>query len=313
MMLPVFNNPILAQLNDGAILELDGKRIAFSTDSYTVDPIFFPGGNIGDLAINGTVNDVAMCGGQPVYLSVGLIIEEGFSAGDLETIVAEMGRAAEMAGVTVVTGDTKVVPRGAVDKIFINTSGLGLIPPDVNIASHNATVGDQIILSGTIADHAITILTQREGLSFETGITSDTAALNHMVGSMFSVSKDIHVLRDPTRGGVGTALNEIAEKSNMGIRIVEAKIPLKNEVAATCELLGFDPLYLANEGKLLAFVAPADTEAVLAVIQANPLGKDAAVIGEVVDDHHGQVIMETRIGGSRIVDMLAGEQLPRIC
>ncbi len=313
MMLPVFNNPILAQLNDGAILELDGKRIAFSTDSYTVDPIFFPGGNIGDLAVNGTVNDVAMCGGQPLYLSVGLIIEEGFAARDLETIVGEMGKAAEKAGVTVVTGDTKVVPRGAVDKIFINTSGLGLIPPDVDIASHKATAGDQIILSGTIADHGVTILTQREGLSFETSITSDTAALNHMVGDMFTVSKDIHVLRDPTRGGVGTALNEIAEKSNMGIRIVDAQIPLKNEVAAMCELLGFDPLYLANEGKLLAFVAAADTEAVLAAIQANPYGKDAAVIGEVVDDHHGQVIMETRIGGSRIVDMLAGEQLPRIC
>ena len=313
MMLPVFNNPILDQLNDGAILELDGKRMAFSTDSYTVDPIFFPGGNIGDLAINGTVNDVAMCGGQPVYLSVGLIIEEGFPASDLETIVSEMGKAAEVAGVTVVTGDTKVVPRGAVDKIFINTSGIGLIPSDVNIASHRARPGDRIILSGAIADHGITILTQREGLSFETSITSDTAALNHMVNDMFSVSNEIHVLRDPTRGGVGTALNEIAEKSNMGIRIAEEQIPLKNEVAATCELLGFDPLYLANEGKLLAFVTAVDTEAVLAAIQESPFGKDAAVIGEVVDDHHGQVIMETRIGGKRIVDMLAGEQLPRIC
>ena len=313
MMLPIFNNPILAQLNDGAILELDGKRIAFSTDSYTVDPIFFPGGNIGDLAINGTVNDVAMCGGQPVYLSVGLILEEGFPTRDLETIVREMGRAAEIAGVTVVTGDTKVVPRGAVDKIFINTSGLGLIPSDVSIASHKAQPGDQIILSGTIADHGITILTQREGLSFETSITRDTAALNHMVNDMFSASNEIHVLRDPTRGGVGTALNEIAEKSKMGIRIFETQIPLKDEVAATCELLGFDPLYLANEGKLVAFVAAADTEALLGAIQESPFGKDAAVIGEVVDDHHGQVIMETRIGGSRIVDMLAGEQLPRIC
>ena len=313
MLLPVFNNPILAQLNDGAILELEGRRVAFSTDSYTVDPIFFPGGNIGDLAINGTVNDVAMCGGDPLYLSVGLIIEEGFPVKDLETIIREMGRAAEMAGVTVVTGDTKVVPKGAVDKIFINTSGLGLIPPDVDIASHNARPADQIILSGTIADHGITILTQREGLTFETGITSDTAALNHMVNQMFAVSKQIHVLRDPTRGGVGTALNEIAEKSNMGIRIFEDKIPLKNEVAATCELLGFDPLYLANEGKLLAFVSAPDTEAVLAAIRQNPFGRDATVIGEVVDDHQGRVIMETRIGGSRIVDMLAGEQLPRIC
>ena len=313
MLLPVFDNPILSQLNDGAILELEGLRVAFSTDSYTVDPIFFPGGNIGDLAINGTVNDVAMCGGNPAYLSVGLIIEEGFPVKDLETIITEMGKAAEMAGVIVVTGDTKVVPKGAVDKIFINTSGLGLIPQDVNIASHNARPGDQIILSGTIADHGITILTQREGLTFETSITSDTAALNHMVNQMFAVSKQIHVLRDPTRGGVGTALNEIAEKSKMGIRMFEEQIPLKNEVAATCELLGFDPLYLANEGKLLAFVSAPDADAVLAAIRQNPFGKDATIIGEVVDDHQGQVIMETRIGGSRIVDMLAGEQLPRIC
>ena len=313
MLLPVFDNPILAQLNDGAIFELGGQRIAFSTDSYTVDPIFFPGGNIGDLAINGTVNDVAMCGGQPVYLSVGLIIEEGFLVKDLETIVSEMGRAAQIAGVTVVTGDTKVVPRGAVDKIFINTSGLGLIPQDINIASHHARPGDQIILSGTIADHGIAILTQREGLSFETSITSDTAPLNHMVNRMFSASKDIHVLRDPTRGGVGTALNEIADKSKIGIRIYEEQIPLKTEVAATCELLGFDPLYLANEGKLLAFVSAPDTDAVLAAIREDPFGKDAIVIGEVVTDHADKVIIETRIGGSRIVDMLAGEQLPRIC
>ena len=313
MLLPVFDNPILAQLNDGAIFELEGLRVAFSTDSYTVDPIFFPGGSIGDLAINGTVNDVAMCGGNPVYLSVGLIIEEGFAVKDLEKIVVEMGQAAEKASVTVVTGDTKVVPKGTVDKIFINTSGLGLIPQDINIASHHARPGDQIILSGTIADHGITILTQREGLSFETSITSDTAPLNHMVNRMFSASKDIHVLRDPTRGGVGTALNEIAEKSQIGIRIYEERIPLKSEVAAACELLGFDPLYLANEGKLLAFVSPSDTDAVLAAIRENPFGKDATVIGEVVEDHSGKVIMGTRIGGSRIVDMLAGEQLPRIC
>jgi len=313
MLLPVFDNPILGQLNDGAIFELEGMRFAFSTDSYTVDPIFFPGGNIGDLAINGTVNDVAMCGGDPVYLSVGLIIEEGFSMTDLEKIISEMGMAAETAGVTVVTGDTKVVPKGAVDKIFINTSGIGLIPPNVDIASHHAKPGDQIILSGTIADHGITILTRREGLSFKTSITSDTAPLNHMVKQMLTTGRGIHVLRDPTRGGVGTALNEIAEKSKIGIKIYEEKIPLKKEVAAACELLGFDPLYLANEGKLLAFVCAEDTDAVLAAIKTNPFGKDAAVIGEVVEDHIGKVILETRIGGMRIVDMLAGEQLPRIC
>jgi len=313
MLLPIFDNPILAQLNDGAIIELEGMRLAFSTDSYTVDPIFFPGGNIGDLAINGTVNDVAMCGGDPVYLSVGLIIEEGFSMTDLEKILSEMGKSAETAGVTIVTGDTKVVPKGAVDKIFINTSGIGLIPPNVDIASHHAKPGDQIILSGTIADHGITILTRREGLSFESGITSDTAPLNHMVKQMLTAGQGIHVLRDPTRGGVGTALNEIADKSKMGIKIYEEKIPLKKEVAAACELLGFDPLYLANEGKLLAFVSAKDAAAVLAAIQTNPYGKDAVVIGEVVEDHIGKVILETRIGGMRIVDMLAGEQLPRIC
>ncbi len=313
MLLPVFDNPILAQLNDGAIFELEGIRLAFSTDTYTVDPIFFPGGNIGDLAINGTVNDVAMCGGDPKYLSVGLIIEEGFSMTDLEKILREMGKAAETAGVAVVTGDTKVVPKGAVDKIFINTSGIGLIPPNVDIASHHAKPGDQIILSGTIADHGITILTRREGLSFESSITSDTAPLNHMVKQMLAAGRGIRVLRDPTRGGVGTALNEIADKSKIGIKIYEEKIPLKKEVAAACELLGFDPLYLANEGKLLAFVSAKDAAAVLAAIQANPYGKDAVVIGEVVEDHIGKVILETRIGGLRIVDMLAGEQLPRIC
>jgi hydrogenase expression/formation protein HypE len=313
MLLPVFNNPILAELNDGAIFELNGMRMAFSTDSYTVDPIFFPGGNIGDLAINGTVNDIAMCGATPLYLSVGLIIEEGFAKADLEKIINDMGTAAQKADITVVTGDTKVVPKGAVDRIFINTSGIGLIPHSVNVASPNAKAGDRIILSGTIADHGITILTRREGLTFESDLTSDTAPLNHLVKQMFAASNNIHVLRDPTRGGVGTALNEIAEKSQIGIKIYEDKIPLKKEVAAACELLGFDPLYLANEGKLLAFVSAEDADAVLAAIAANPFGKDATVIGEVVADHAGKVFMETRIGGKRILDMLVGEQLPRIC
>jgi hydrogenase expression/formation protein HypE len=313
MLLPVFDNPILAELNDGAIFELNGMRMAFSTDSYTVDPIFFPGGNIGDLAINGTVNDIAMCGATPLYLSVGLIIEEGFARADLKKIINDMGTAAQKADVTVVTGDTKVVPKGAVDRIFINTSGIGLIPPRVNVASSNAKAGDRIILSGTIADHGITVLTQREGLTFESNLTSDTVPLNQMVKQILAVTTNVHVLRDPTRGGVGTALNEITEKSKVGIKIYEKKIPLKKEVAAACELLGFDPLYLANEGKLLAFVSEKDTDAVLTAIKANPNGKDAAVIGEVTGDHAGNVVMETQIGGERIVDMLAGEQLPRIC
>jgi hydrogenase expression/formation protein HypE len=232
-----------------AIFELAGSRLAFSTDSYTVDPIFFPGGNIGDLAINGTVNDIAMCGATPLYLSVGLIIEEGLSMTDLETIINDMGRAAEAAGVIVITGDTKVVPRGTADRIFINTSGIGLIPQDVHVASDNAKIGDKIILSGTIADHGITILTQREGLSFETSLQSDSAPLNHMTQKMFSATAagDIHVLRDPTRGGVGTALNEIAEKSEIGIEIIEDKIPLKDEVACRCGL-GSHPIRPLRQG-----------------------------------------------------------------
>ena len=313
LLLPVFDNPILAELNDGAIFDLGGARLAFSTDSYTVDPIFFPGGNIGDLAINGTVNDIAMCGGDPVYLSAGLIIEEGFDLADLKSILQAMGRAAEQAGVSVVTGDTKVVPKGAVDKIFINTSGIGLIPRTVNVASHRAQPGDQIILSGTIADHGVTIMTRREGLSFESDLTSDSAPLNHMVKAILATGNGIHVLRDPTRGGVGTALNEIAEKSRVGIKIVEQKIPLNSAVAGACELLGFDPLYLANEGKLMAFVTADQAQEALCAVKASPYGKEAAIIGEVIDQHAGKVFMETRIGGHRIVDMLAGEQLPRIC
>ena len=315
MMLPVFDNAILAALNDGAIFELEGVRLAFSTDSYTVDPIFFPGGNIGDLAINGTVNDLTMCGATPLYLSVGLIIEEGFSMDRLETIIHDMGRAAKAAEVTVITGDTKVVPRGTADQIFINTSGIGVIPAHIRVACDNARVGDKIILSGTIADHGVAILTQREGLSFETSLQSDSAPLNHMVKKMFAAAAGdaIHVLRDPTRGGVGTALNEIAEMSKLGIEIIEENIPLKPEVAGACELLGFDPLYLANEGKLLAFVSAENTDAVLQAVRSDPGGKDAAVIGEVTDDHPGRVFLKTRIGGKRVVDMLAGEQLPRIC
>jgi hydrogenase expression/formation protein HypE len=313
LMLPIFNNPMLAALHDGAIVDIDGKRLAFSTDTYVVDPIFFPGGNIGDLAVNGTVNDLAMCGAEPLYLSAGLIIEEGFSISDLNKILKSMGAASEKVGVNVVTGDTKVVPKGAVDKIFVNTSGIGRIPDKVNISSQNARPGDTIILSGTIADHGMTILTQREGMTFESPLKSDTAPLHHMVSRMLSICKDVHVLRDPTRGGVGTALNEIAEKSKAGIRIYEEKIPLKNETESVCELLGFDPLYVANEGKLIAFVDANYAEKVLSAIQEDDLGKDAAIIGEVVSDHPGRVVMKTRIGGSRIVDMLTGGQLPRIC
>lgn len=313
LLLPVFDNPILGALNDGAVFHLPEGRLAFSTDTYVVDPPFFPGGCIGDLAVNGTVNDLAMCGAVPLFLSVGLILEEGLPMADLEAIVAAMGRAAAAAGVQVVTGDTKVVPRGAADRIFINTSGVGAVPPGVTIDCSRARPGDRIILSGTVADHGITVLTRREGLAFQAAIQSDTAPLNAMVAGMLAVETDLHVLRDPTRGGVGTALNEIAEKSGVGIRIHEDRIPVRPEVAGVCELLGFDPLYIANEGKLLAFVAPAKAEAVLAAVRRDPRGRQARIIGEVTADHPGRVVLETRIGGSRIVGMLSGEQLPRIC
>ena len=313
IMLPAFDNPMLSKLNDGAVLTIGGKRFAFSTDTYVVDPIFFPGGNIGELAIYGTVNDIAMCGGLPMYLSAGLVIEEGFLISDLEKIIKSMGAAAEKAGVKVVTGDTKVVPKGAADKIFINTSGIGLIPENVDVGSDKALPGDKIILSGTIADHGITVLTQREGMTFTSSIKSDTAPLNRMVERIFTASRDVHVLRDPTRGGVGTALNEIAGMSNAGIRIYEDKIPVRNEVKGICELLGFDPLYIANEGKLLAFVASGEAAKVLSAIREDEFGKDACIIGEVVQGHPGKVFLETRIGGIRMVDMLTGEQLPRIC
>ena len=313
LVLPIFDNAILSPLHDGAVLDIDGQRLAFSTDTFVVDPIFFPGGSIGDLAVNGTVNDLAMCGAVPLYLSVGLIIEEGFSREDLEKILHDMNKAAEKSGVKVVTGDTKVVPKGAVDKIFVNTSGIGKIPHGVDISSRNARPGDKIILSGTMGDHGVAVLTQREGMTFDAPVKSDTAALNHMVARMLSVCKDIHVLRDPTRGGVGTALNEIAGKSGVGIKIYEEKIPLKDAVAGICELLGFDPIYIANEGKLIAFVDPRHAEKILATIKEDEFGKDACILGEVIPDHPGRVIMETRIGGIRIVDMLTGAQLPRIC
>ncbi len=312
--LPIFNNPVLSKLDDGATLDIDGKRLAFSTDTYVVDPIFFPGGNIGDLAINGTVNDLAMCGAIPLYLSVGLIIEEGLPVRDFELILETMGAAAKKVGVDIVTGDTKVVPKTAADKIFINTSGIGKIPENVNIGSDKVRTGDHIILSGAIAEHGIAILTSREGLTFETTISSDTAPLPKMVQRMFSINNSaIHALRDPTRGGVGTALNEIAIQSEIGIKIFENNIPVREDVMSVCDLLGLDPLYIANEGKLLAFVSPDHSDRYLEEIRKDEYGKNAAIIGEVVSEFPGKVFMETAIGGSRIVDMLAGEQLPRIC
>ena len=313
VMVPYFDNPILSRLNDGAVFDIQGKRLAFSTDSYVVDPIFFPGGNIGDLAVNGTVNDIAMCGATPLYLSIGLIMEEGFPLEDLNLILQSMKDAAERAEVIIVTGDTKVVPKGAADKIFINTSGMGTIPEEVDICGSNAKPGDQIIISGTVADHGVAVLTQREGLTFHSSIESDTAPLNHMVARMLSKTNHIHVLRDPTRGGVATTLNEIALGSGVGIRLYEDQIPVKDEVKGICELLGMDPLYLANEGILLAFVKADQADEVLATIKDEDIGNNACIVGEVVSDFPGQVFMETHIGGTRIVDMLSGNPLPRIC
>jgi hydrogenase expression/formation protein HypE len=312
-LLPLFDNPELARLDDGAVLDINGTRIAFSTDSYTVDPIFFPGGNIGELAVNGTVNDVSMCGAIPQFLSSGIIAEEGFPLSDLEKILESMKQAADRAGVKIVTGDTKVVPRGGVDKLFINTSGIGIIPEGINVSGSNAVPGDRVILSGYIADHGVTILTRRENMSFDSSVKSDTAPLNSMVKKIMETSNRIHVLRDPTRGGVGTTLNEIAISSQVGIVIEEEKIPIRDSTRGICELLGFDPLYMANEGKLLAFVPEDICDSVLSVIREDEYGHDAAIIGEVTSDNPGMVFMKTAIGGERIVDMLTGEQLPRIC
>ena len=313
MFLSQFKNEFLEPLHDGAIFSIDGTRLAFSTDSYVVNPIFFPGGDIGELAVNGTVNDLAMCGARPLYLSVGFIIEEGLPMEDLWRIVLSMQRAAAGADVMLVTGDTKVVDKGKGDKIFINTSGVGVLEPGVAISPKQARPGDKIIINGPIAVHGIAIMSVREGLQFETQIRSDTAALNGLVREMLETGDGVHVLRDPTRGGVASTLNEIAESANVGISIDEERLPLTEEVRGACEILGFDPLYVANEGKLVAFVSPEESDGVLAAMHAHPLGKDAVLIGEVVNEHPGVVIMKSRIGGSRVVDMLSGEQLPRIC
>jgi hydrogenase expression/formation protein HypE len=313
MYLSQFTSDLLSPLHDGAIFEAAGTRLAFSTDSYVISPIFFPGGTIGELAVNGTVNDLAMCGARPLHLSAAFIIEEGLPMDDLWRIVMSMQEAAKRAGVSIVTGDTKVVDRGKGDRIFINTSGIGIVAPGVNISPRRAAAGDTIILSGRIAEHGIAIISVREGLEFQTALASDTAPLNGLVEAMLNVCPDIHVLRDPTRGGVASVLNEIADEARIGVNIVEERIPLGEEVRGACEMLGFDPLYVANEGKLIAFVPPGDADRVLAAMLAHPSGKNAAVIGTVVASHPGVVVMKTRIGGTRVVDMLSGEQLPRIC
>lgn len=313
MFVSQFSNEYLDQCHDGAALTMNGSRLAFTTDSYVINPIFFPGGDIGMLAVNGTVNDLAMCGATPLYLSAAFVIEEGFSMDELWRVVLSMKEAAKRAGVKLVTGDTKVVDKGKGDKVFITTSGIGQIQNGIDINPKNARPGDKIIVSGNIGVHGIAIMSVREGLAFETTIESDCAPLHDLVHTILQTSKQVHVLRDPTRGGVASALNEIAESANVGMLIHEESIPIDEAVAGACEILGFDPLYVANEGKLLAFVSPEDAEKVLAAIRLHPFGKDAAIIGEVTEEHPKTVLMRSRIGGTRVVDMLSGEQLPRIC
>jgi hydrogenase expression/formation protein HypE len=311
--MPCFSNETLAKLEDQATLSDLNGRIAFTTDSFVVSPVFFPGGNIGELAINGTVNDICMNGAIPKYLSVGFIIEEGLPIAELHEIVITMRRAADKAGVQIVTGDTKVVDKGSCDKLFINTSGIGLIPDNANMGVPNIKAGDKIILSGSIADHGMAVMTTREGLSFQSRIISDTAALNHLVRDMLNVSTAIHAMRDPTRGGVATTLNEMAKGAGLGIQIYEQNIPVHPDVRGACEILGIDPLYVANEGKLIAFVAPDVADSILEAMHKNEHGKEAAIIGEVVEEHPGKVAMKNLLGVNRIIDMPIGEQLPRIC
>jgi hydrogenase expression/formation protein HypE len=322
-----FGNPVLLQLDDSAVIDLPASqddarrsldwppRIAFSTDSYVVSPLVFPGGDIGKLAVCGTVNDLSMSGARPLWLSAGFIIEEGLPFDDLEGVVASMAATAASAGVPIVTGDTKVVDRGSADKLFINTAGVGLVPPGTTVAGDQAQPGDVILLNGTIGDHGMTIMTQREGLQFASPLVSDCAPLNGLVADLLQAlpAGSLHCLRDPTRGGLATALNELATRSQVGIEIDETSVPVREPVRAACELLGLDPLYVANEGKLIAIVAPEAAGAALAALRAHRYGQEATIVGHVVEAHPGRVVLRTALGARRIVDMLVGEQLPRIC
>jgi hydrogenase expression/formation protein HypE len=311
--LPAFSNPALARLNDQAVVNINGSRIAITTDSFVVKPLFFPGGDIGSLAVHGTVNDLAMGGAQPLFLSVAFILEEGLSMDVLQRVVNSLKRAANEAGVQVVTGDTKVVEKGKGDGLFINTTGIGIVPAGLELSANRARPDDKVILSGSIGDHGIAILAQREGLEFESAIESDSAALHTLVAEMLKVSNAIRCMRDPTRGGLSSALNEIAEQSQVGIELDETRIPVRDEVKGACEMLGLDPLYVANEGKLVAIVEASEAEALVEVMRNHPLGRDARVIGAVSGRNVGMVTMRTALGTTRIVDMLAGDQLPRIC
>ena len=312
LFVPAFGDGELAELADAAVLD-PGGLISFSTDTFVVRPRFFPGGNIGELAVNGTVNDVAMRGAVPRYLSVGLILEEGLPLAELGVIVESMAAAAAHAGVTIVTGDTKVVDRGHGDGIYVNTTGIGTLRDGADIRPQRAEPGDVIIVSGNVGDHGMAIMSVREGLEFETSIVSDTAALNHMINDVLDTGTDVHVLRDPTRGGLAASLNEIAGAADVGVLIDEQAIPVDRTVAAACEILGMDPMYVANEGKVVAFVPAADADRVLEAMRSHPEGLNATIIGEVTSTHRGMVAARTPLGSTRVVDMQIGEQLPRIC
>jgi hydrogenase expression/formation protein HypE len=319
LFLPIIGNDILSALEDQAALPLPPSsgdqppRLAFTTDSFVVKPIFFPGGDIGSLSVHGTVNDLAVGGAIPLYLSAAFILEEGLALTDLQRIVQSMQRACRAANVTLVTGDTKVVDRGKGDQIFITTSGIGLITGGQSLSVRNAQPGDKIIVSGTIGDHGIAILSVREGIEFETVLQSDSASLANLTQTMLDACPSIRWMRDPTRGGVSSALNELAAGSRVGVTLIESALPIRAEVRGACEMLGLDPLYVANEGKLVAIVPPQDAEHLLSVIRSHPLGQNAALIGSVVADHPGMVTMQSLVGGERLVALLAGEQLPRIC
>jgi hydrogenase expression/formation protein HypE len=308
-----FKNELLGQMADATVIDPGAGRLAFSTDSFVVSPLFFPGGDIGELAVNGTVNDLAMSGARPLYLSAGFILEEGLPMETLGRLCASMAHACNAAGVQIAAGDTKVVNKGHGDGVYINTSGIGLIPDGVKIGPAQARPGDAVIFSGTMGDHGIAIMSVREGLKFQSEIKSDTAPLHGLVAAMLENTIEIHCLRDATRGGLAAVLNELAEASKVGIEFDEVKVPLRPEVMAACEMLGLDPLFIANEGKLVAFLPEKYADSTLAVMRRHPYGKDATIIGKVVEQHAGRVVAKTSIGGSRVVDLPAGELLPRIC
>ena len=308
-----FDNELLNQANDQAIFNVEAGRIAMSVDCHVISPLFFPGGDIGSLSIHGTINDVAMSGAKPLYLTAGFILEEGYPLADLEKIVISMAKAAKDAGVGIITGDTKVVEKGNGDGVFITTTGVGIVPKGVNISGDRAQVGDAVIVNGTMGDHGVVIMSSRANLEFETSLESDSAALHTLVADMVKVAPDIHCLRDPTRGGLAATLNELALQSDVGVKLYESEIPIKAGVLSSCELLGLDQLYVANEGKLVCICSQDDANKLLETMQAHPLGKDAAIIGEVIKDNNNFVQMKTKFGGTRIVDWISGEQFPRIC